>query len=213
VGKDDGKAEPQPGNEPGSPRRKSRDSPASSASTGASSASSRTDPLDVEPGAWQPPEESPPTRTAADLNTDDVYEPPPPELIEWTPERASAVVRGLGFGLHVLDPASRTDGGDQLWRWTKDDALEAGEPLARILNRYAPARRLAGFSDEAELAVIMGAYVRRNIADRGRLVALQEALAEEAARAETWVREPPPSPQPPPGGFAPWAGSEPTEGA
>jgi hypothetical protein len=217
VGKDQQPPEqPKPTTAGGSRRRRSA---ASEPSTRGSSASSKTDPLDLDPGRFKPPEGEPPRpRTAADLEADHDYEPAPPELIDWTPERAAAVVRALGFGLHMLDPVGHADGGDELWRWTKEDALEAGEPLARIMNRYAPMRRLAGFSDEAELAIVMTGYIRQNMAHRGRVVAAHRDAAELAAGGPVvWGPEQPPPPEPvfvpaepivqP--GMAPWAAAEP----
>lgn len=91
------------------------------------------------------------------------------ELVEWTPQRAAAVVRGLGYGLHALDPAAELPGGEQLWRATAQDAEDIGQPLARILARYAPARRLAGVVDEAELGAAFVGYAKRNMKLRGQL--------------------------------------------
>lgn len=211
MGKDDADSQ-QPKPAAGRRRRAGESSPESDASTPDSSASSSSggSPLDLETGAFTAPKEPPPTRTADELAADADYEPPPPELIEWTPERAAAIVRGLGFGLHVLDPVGHADGAEDLWRWTMDDAIEAGGPLSRILNRYAPARRLAGYSDEAELTIIMGSYVRRNLADRGRILALQAEL-ERQRDPEVWAREQPPDA--PPGYVPPWGEAPPPEGA
>ncbi len=67
------------------------------------------------------------------------------------------------------------------------EAVQAiGAPLARILNRYAPARRLAGVSDEAELGFAAAAYFRRNLAERGRLATAKREREEAAAAAGTW---------------------------
>lgn len=186
------------------PRRRS--SAGSAESTPASSVtSSRTDPLELERGAWRPPDEPPPVRTAAEHEAEEAYVPAPPELIEWTPERAAAVLRGGFFIVHTVDPVSRLPGGGELWRMTQADALEAGSPLARILNRYEPARRLAGVSDEAELAMILLAHTRRELAARGRIVAAATEAAE-AHEPPVWQPEqPPPGPHP----STPWSASEP----
>lgn len=91
------------------------------------------------------------------------------DLIEWTPERAAAVVRGFGLVLHTLDPATELPGGAELWRATSTEASEIGAPLARILARYEPAKRLAGVVDEAELGAAFVSYAKRNVKLRGRL--------------------------------------------
>src|SRR4051794_25117273 len=79
------------------------DSDDSRAATRASSATTRTDPLDLERGDFKPPEQPPPVRTARDFDDVDDYEPAPAELIDWTTERAGAVVKGGGFLLHTID--------------------------------------------------------------------------------------------------------------
>lgn len=112
--------------------------------------------------------------TAADLEAnelpDDLIEP---TVIEWTPDRAAALLRGLGYVASKADPVNRLDHPDagELWRWDAADALEAGEPLARILNRYGPLRQLAGVADEAEVAFTLAPYVLDNLARRGRILA------------------------------------------
>lgn len=173
--------------------RKPKDEPADSG-TGSDSASTG-DPLELEGAAFVPPDE--PTIPPADTDLD--YEPPPPELIEWTPERAGAVVRAGGFLLHTADPLGNDPGGEGLWKATEQDALEIGAPLARILNRYAPARRLAGLSDEGELAFALVGYTKRNLAYRGQLVAARRE-EEQGAHADGTMLfhdEQPPPPEPP----------------
>jgi hypothetical protein len=151
--------------------------------TSSGSASGSEGPLGLEP---VPPfvagegDESAPAPAAA-LEQGGDYEPPPPQLIEWTPERAAAIVRGAGYLLHASDGVAREPGGERLWRATEEDAAAIGPPLARILNRYDAARRLAGVSDEAELTFALGAYAKRNLALRGRLLA--EKAEREAERA------------------------------
>ena len=95
---------------------------------------------------------------------------PAADLIEWTPERAAAIVRGLGYTLHTFDPAAHLEGGEELWRATEAEAREIGAPLSRILARYEPARRLAGVVDEAELGAAFVSYAKRNMRERGRVV-------------------------------------------
>jgi hypothetical protein len=136
--------------------------------------------LGADPGpAFDPGQEAPAPVDAAALDQDE-YAPPPPQLVEWTPERAESVVRGIGFLLHRADALGSKPGGDELWRATEQDAADAAPPLARILNRYEPARRLAGISDEAELGFVLAGYVKRNLAMRGRLSAEQRDLAPDA---------------------------------
>jgi hypothetical protein len=126
------------------------------------------DPLELEgAGGFTPPDEP----TIDPGAVDDDYEPLPQEPLEWTPERAAAVVKASGYVLHAADPLSAEPGGEELWRATEQDAADIGSPLSRILNRYAPARRLAGVADEGELAFAMLAYGKRNLVQRGRLVA------------------------------------------
>lgn len=127
------------------------------------------------------------------VDADIDYDAPPPEPLEWTPERAGALVRGFGFVLHSADGLAHEPGGEELWRATMADAEAIGPPLARILNRYAPARRLAGVSDEAELAFGVVPYVKRNLQLRGR-------LHRERVEREAWLAgegEPPASERPP----------------
>jgi hypothetical protein len=163
------------------PKRKEENDPAGAgggASTGREPAADPgSDPLQLEGAAFSPPDEP-----GVPVDVDDDYEPPPPEPLEWTPERAAALVKGGGLLLHVADPLGHEPGGDELWRATEQDALDIGAPLARILNRYAPARRLAGVADEGELAFATLAYAKRNLVLRGRLVRERKA-AEEAAAA------------------------------
>lgn len=109
---------------------------------------------------------------------EDDYVPPAAEPIEWTPERAGAIVKAAGFVLHTADPLAQEPGAETLWKATEDDARDAGAPLARILNRYAPARQLAGVSDEAELAFAMLSYAKRNMAMRGQLVTAKRQREE-----------------------------------
>lgn len=100
------------------------------------------------------------------------------DVVEWTPERASALVRAVGFGLHTLDPAASLPDGEELWRATEQEAEEIGVPLARILARYEPARKLAGVVDEVELGAAFVSYAKRNMRQRGRLVLAAKAEAE-----------------------------------
>lgn len=125
----------------------------------------------------------------------DLYEPPPRELLDWTPERAGAVVRAGGYLLHTADSLSREPEGDNLWRATKADVAAIGPPLARILNRYEPARRLAGVADEGELAFAMIDYARRNLALRGRVASARKSRLEADTEPVAWTPDPT---QPPP---------------
>ena len=118
--------------------------------------SSAPNALGVDPGSpFAPEKERPPVARARDLeDAGEDYEPAAPELIEWTPERAGNIIKAIGWALHqadgLSDPIDGDELGAELWKATEDDAIAIGTPLARILNRYQPARRLAGVSDEAE---------------------------------------------------------------
>lgn len=122
----------------------------------------------------------------------DEYVPEPQELLDWTPERAGSVVRAIGYALHTADGLSREPDGDALWRATESDVATMAPPLARILNRYQPARRLAGVADEGEFAFAMVDYARRNLAQRGRLVGAKRIRTQQAetAAGESWPAEP-----------------------
>jgi hypothetical protein len=154
----------------------------------ASTSDGPTNPLGLESDEWAPPEG--PTPARADLDDELDFEPPPREPLEWTPERAGAIVRAGGFLLHTADGLSREPGGEELWRATEADVEAIAPPLARILNRYEPARRLAGVSDETELAIGLMGYARRNLAERGRLATTKRQAATESGEP-TWPPERP----------------------
>ncbi|HEY2936761.1 MAG TPA: hypothetical protein VGJ25_09175 [Gaiellaceae bacterium] len=120
------------------------------------------------------------------------YRPEPAELIEWTAERAGFLFRGAGYLLHTADGLSREPEGDALWKATEDDIEAIGPPLARILNRYEPARRLAGVADEGELALGILAYTRRNLVERGRVATAKQQRAEaiEQTQPPRWPEGP-----------------------
>lgn len=184
---------PRPAAAKSGTRRRQKAAPADSAGSSAhtresSDTNSTTpdpaNPLGLEHDDWQPPEQ--PTPADANLELADRYEPQPPELLEWTPERAGAIVRAAGFMLHTADGLSREPEGRELWRATEEDVDTIGPPLARILNRYEPARRLAGVSDEGELAFALVAYTRRNLVDRGRVATAKQLRAAQTETPETW---------------------------
>lgn len=132
---------------------------------------------EIEGPAWDPdadPLEHPPE---AELELADEARG---DVVEWTPERAAALVRGFGLALHTFDPATALDGGEDLWRATSQEATEIGAPLARILARYEPARRLAGVVDEAELGAAFVSYTKRNLRERGRVVMVARDTQTEA---------------------------------
>jgi hypothetical protein len=182
-----------------SPKRASRSSsrsprPVPPATTGlgsddsreptASSSASSSNALGLEQDTWTPPEQPAP----ADATVDDAYVPPSAEPIEWTPERCAFLVRGAGLVLHTADGLSREPEGAELWRATEDDIGMIAPPLSRIMNRYEPARRLAGVSDEAELAIGVLAYTRRQLVARGQVATAKrqrDELAAEEAGPET----------------------------
>lgn len=139
-----------------------------------------------------------PVASAAELEADELAEAPLEDVsIEWTPDRAAALLRGIGYLGHIADPLHRAEhpDADELWKWSQADAVAAGEPLSRILNRYAPLRRLAGVADETELAFTLTPYVLENLARRGRIVSSLK-LEQEAAPAGPFEgAEPAPPPQ------------------
>jgi hypothetical protein len=105
-------------------------------------------------------------------------------------------VRGAGFILHTADGLAKEPEGAELWRATQADIDAIAPPLARILNRYAPARSLAGLSDEAELLIGVGAYMRTQLAERGRVATIKrqrdQAAADAAGEGYTFEQPQPP---------------------
>lgn len=155
------------------PRRASETS--SEPSPTSSAPAEGPNPLGLEDApAFAPDDERPPTAHAADLEHDDEYVPAAAEPIEWTTERAVALLRPTAALVHYADPLGREPGADDLWRLTEQDAHEIGEPLARILNRYSVTRSVAGLSDELALGIGLVGYGRRNLVLRGQLVAAKE---------------------------------------
>lgn len=133
-------------------------------------------PLGLEPAPpFVPDDERPPVAHASDLELDDEYVPPPPELLDWTPERLTPILRSSAALVHYADPLGREPGGDDLWRLTETDAAEIGEPLARILNRYSVTRTAAGLSDEVAVGIGLLGYGRRNLVLRGQLAEAKRA--------------------------------------
>lgn len=127
-------------------------------------------PLGLDPApAFVPDDERPQVARASDLETDEEYVPAPPELLDWTPERLTPILRSSAALVHYADPLGREPGGDDLWRMTATDADEIGEPLARILNRYSVTRTAAGLSDEVAVGIGLLGYGRRNLVLRGEL--------------------------------------------
>jgi len=155
------------------------DSGSSFGSTGTGS-----NPFGLEAGSFTPSEEPQP----AVVDVDEVAELPPAEPLDWTAERAGYVLRGAGLALHTADPLSREPAGAELWRMTEADLEAMAPPLAAIANRYAPARRLAGFSEEGALAFGMLAYARRHLQTRGRVAG--DARKKEPAVEPTWPNRP-----------------------
>jgi hypothetical protein len=176
----------QPGKDE-TPKPRSRRSGEPPESTASSSASTSENPLGLEEDVWTPPEGPLP----AEAEPEPDYRPPSQELIEWTPERCGFLVRGGGFLLHTADGLSREPEGTDLWKATEDDIDAIAPPLARILNRYEPARRLAGVADEGELALGMAAYVRRNLVERGRVAGAKHQREEalEASQPPRWPQD------------------------
>ena len=125
-----------------------------------------------------------PVARARDLEQgEDTFEPPAPEPVEWTPERAAAILRGGFFLARFVDPVAREDEGKQLelWRLDKADALEAGGPLSRMMNRYTPVRTLAGLADEAELGLTLGPLLVEHVRRRGEALAAIENRVVQTA--------------------------------
>lgn len=146
----------------------------------------------------EPAEQAPPVARAADLEAAELAEAPlEQEPPEWTASAAAALLRGVGYVGHVADPLHRAEHPEaaELWKWTEADAIAAGEPLARMLNRYGPLRALAGVADEAELAFTLTPYVLMNLSRRGRIIAATRGLEEQPAGPfEGAVPAPPPPP-------------------
>ena len=170
-------------------KRTRRRSAPSAGSTPDSSGTTQTpegpNPLGLEPDEFDAGGEREPVSPDEPRELDDPYDATPPEPIEWTSERTGAIVRAGGFLLHNADSLSSEAGGEQLWRATEADVDAIAPPLARILNRYTPARRLAGVSDEAELAFGLFGYAKRNLAERGRLAGDKRQREEEPEGAGT----------------------------
>src|SRR5207249_1881263 len=109
------------------------ETPSSSAGSTSPTSPKADDPFDLEQtGGFTPPGDG---RPRLDDTLDDLDEGPV-RLFEWTPERAAAVVKAGGYVLHTADGMTNVPGGERLWKATDEDAQAAGEPLARILNRY-----------------------------------------------------------------------------
>lgn len=125
--------------------------------------------------AFEPPRDRPQVADAARLEGEELPVPAPVP-VEWTPERAAAVLRGGFFVARIADPVAREQEGKllELWRLDAADALEAGGPLSRMMNRYAPVRTLAGFADEAELGLTLGPLIAEQIRRRGQAIAAIE---------------------------------------
>lgn len=156
-------------------------------------------PFGFESSARHAPGEGPPppVARARDLEADELADAPleqaPPE---WTPAAAAALLRGVGYCGHIADPLHRADHPDaaELWKWTEADAMAAGEPLARMLNRYGPLRALAGVADEAELAFTLTPYVLANLSRRGRIIAATRGPETPAGPFEGAIPAEPPAP-------------------
>lgn len=201
-------AQPLPADAGASPSTRRNRSRGRGASTPGFSGSSSDDgnrlgALRLERAEWREPESREPIPAAGRPELLEDYEPPAREPIEWTPDRAGAIVRGAGFTLHKIDGLHLEPGGEELWRATAEDAEAIGAPLSRILNRYAPARELAGYADEAELTLALVAYTRDNLALRGRLVKQRRDRGERpewGPEAATAAGGRPPEPDEP-GGY------------
>jgi hypothetical protein len=167
-------------------------------------------PAPSEPGlglvghTFTPTREPAPAVTAADLD-DDLYEPEPPAPFQWDAEKAESVVRIVGLVAHTVDPLSNSEFADDLWKADDEDCREIAPPLARIMNRHASLRQLAGFSDEAELTAAMWSYTRKNTAQRGRIKMFEKRAADAGNDAHRSLYEPeqphaevPVAPAPPP---------------
>lgn len=124
---------------------------------------------------FRPPgKDAPPAARRRDLDAP-AFEEPPPVPLEWNPEKAETVLRGLGLLFHQLDPLGSSPHGDDLWKMTEDDLRAIAPPASRIANRYSTARAVAGYSDEAGVLLGSAPYVKRNLAQRGRVKAIDAA--------------------------------------
>jgi len=174
------------------------ESPAGDGST--SSSGSSASPLGLTGKSFKRPEQggAPRAATARDLNKPE-YEPPASPPVEWTPQRAEVVVKGFGYVVHALDPVASSPLAPDLWKLTEEDAKAIAEPLSRIANRYATLRGAAGFSDEIGVGAALAPYVKRNLAERGRVKAAHARLDRQDAHAPAYERSEPetPAPEPP----------------
>jgi hypothetical protein len=136
----------------------------------ASSSDSSASPLGLAGDPFVRPKDAPPAASAADLDKP-AYEPPKPPPPEWDPERMEVVLKGLGYVLHAVDPVAGGPLSQDLWKLTEEDAKAIAGPATRIANRYATVRGAAGFSDEIGVAATLTPYVKKNLAERGRVKA------------------------------------------
>jgi hypothetical protein len=100
------------------------------------------------------------------------------------------VVRGMGYVLHAVDPVADSPLAPDLWKMTEEDAKAIAEPLSRIWNRYDTLRGAAGFSDEIGVAGAAAPYVKRNLAERGRVKAAHDRQEQESPHAARYQPEP-----------------------
>lgn len=177
----------------------------------AGSSSSSASPLGLAGDAFVRPKEAPSAKTAAELDQPD-YQPPKAPPPAWDDERMETVLRGFGYVLHAVDPVANSPLAPDLWKLTEEDAKAIAAPMTRIANRYATLRGAAGFSDEIGVATTLAPYVKRNLAERGRVKAAHaveerkspHATAysepERARQSEPVVTEPTSEPEGQPGG-------------
>lgn len=186
--------QPPPPSKPNAP-------PAETGSEPSPGSSAPSSPLGLIGVPFRRPERgdsAPPAQTVRDLDAPE-YEPPAPAPLEWDEDRAALILRGAGFMLHTMDPLAGSPFAPELWKLTEEDLDAMAAPAARIANRYAPARQLAGLSDEVGLGMAAYPYIRRNLVERGRAAAMLKQAARSGPHAPPpGYVEPAATPPPPP---------------
>jgi hypothetical protein len=179
---------PQPRKRPPA-KPKSPPTPAETTSPSpAGSSDSSASPLGLAGDAFVRPKDAPAAKSAAELDQPD-YEPPKAPPPAWDDERMETVLRGFGYVLHAVDPVASSPLAPDLWKLTEEDAKAIAAPMTRIANRYATLRGAAGFSDEIGVATTLAPYVKRNLAERGRVKAAHDVEERKSPHAVAYQPE------------------------
>lgn len=135
-----------------------------SSSPGSSTSSPYVD--DAGPGfdeSTPPPEEPTPEHGALGPLAD-----------EWQEQQVGDWLRNAGALAHAAIGVADND-----WTMTESDLERIGAPLTRILNRYQPARAVAGYSDPLAVAAGFGLYGWRSALERTQALKLAEGEKAE----------------------------------